>query len=179
MVVLQEPEDALQWNRKYRGIYRVPACPPPHVQEREAMERYVFDPAVKSRDTWMIPTLDKAWELLAMLGNSPRKFEIIYCEAVCGDAERRPEHSNSAKANYELLGFDVATTEGEFWSIVADFPPQLQMFAPQLNAYGLFDSEALAAAFLREYRLRKLPDSEMSLIVWRIYKVMTDPAVSV
>jgi hypothetical protein len=53
------------------------------------------------------------------------------------------------------------------------------MFAPQLNAYGLFDSEALAAAFLREYRLRKLPDSEMSLIVWRIYKVMTDPAVSV
>lgn len=106
-------------NQLYQGVGRLPAQPSDFEEESEALEEYVFGDYVDD-DATVIPTLQKARELLFLFANSPRDFEILYCEADVFADDLEDE------AEYRLLGFDVAGITGDCWSIVDDFPPEQQ-----------------------------------------------------
>src|SRR2546425_8550530 len=161
LVVLAEPTEFLEGSKNinYRGIDRLPPYPSKFPEEGQAIEEYVFG-EYKSEEG-VIPSLEKAKELLALFRDSPRLYEIIYYETL----DEAGLANKSGKG--EFLGFDVALSKGDRWSILADFPehPAMDRWASRVNDHGLFDSVDLAEGFLSDYRRLGLPDCDMNLQV--------------
>jgi hypothetical protein len=109
----------------------------------------------------LISSLNLATKLLALFSRSGRKFEIIYCSTA----------DMALAADGDLLGYDVAATGGEFWSIVRDFPSAevMKAYRSILNANGLFDQATKAEAFLSVYRNGQLADWDMPFEILSVY----------
>lgn len=167
LVVLEKAEDLSDsLNTRYKGMYRIPPTDPSKFkEERLALEAYVFGDF--KNDGGFIPSREKARRILEFFRGSPRTFHIIYCETVGNPNEPRD------KNKFNFLGFDIAGFDGDFWSPVGDFPTErlMQKFLPRLNEAGLFDSPEEAAAFLRQYRSRKLADYEIPLCIFKVHHV--------
>lgn len=142
------PENVI--NFKYEGIGRVPLYylpeqPTDYPAESAAMDAYVFGD-YKDLKTNLIPTLDKATELLVLFSESPRRFEIILC---CEGPESAAIRQVAEQRTIEELGYDVAIIE----SIVDDFchSDWAKEFLARLNQHGLFSSREDAEEYLRQY----------------------------
>lgn len=170
LVVLETPEEHKTTMPAYKGIFRSPTWPPRQDEEREALDKYVFDPYFKDKDS-LIPTADKAMELLGLFESSPRSFEVIYCEGEPPESVESDEaEDHDTPIPMEFIGYDVAPSGGEFWSIVSELNEGTP-FRGDLNANGLFDSRKRAVAFLQYYRDEGRPDCEMPFAIWRIWRV--------
>src|SRR2546426_4863141 len=167
IVVFAEPADYLEGskNLKYRGVDRLPPYPSDVIEEKEAIDEYVFGDYKAADGT--IPTLEKAKQLIRLFSRSPRPFEIIYYETV------EEAQESESDAGMSVLGYDVASPGGDRWSIVSDFPPapEMQHFVAELNEFGLFGTQWVAQRFLEEYKRLQLPDYDMDLRVLRVYEV--------
>jgi hypothetical protein len=122
------PENLL--NPSYKGLFRIPAWPSEHPEESEALDKYVFH---EKDDTGFLPEINVVQRLMTMLRRSPRQFEVIFCsEAEENESDDRPA----------VLGYDVAARNGDFWSIVGDFPhePAMARFLSLLNKNGCSDA---------------------------------------
>lgn len=178
-LVVLEIKEYLDWtglppNPLYKGVDRLPAAPIPgdpplFAEEAEALDAYVFGD-FKDFDTNLIPTYQKAVELLQMFERSPRQYEIIYC---CGD-EKDLEELSQQEFRIEALGYDVASVTGDCWSIVDDMPdsPWAEPFRTRLNAHGLFPNKEDAEQYLQEYQDRREPDWDAELRVVFVARVL-------
>jgi hypothetical protein len=159
LVVLKKGEYRSPRNPDYHGSDDVPAYPSKLREEEQAMDRYVFGD-FKHSDVNLIPTQQRAEELLALFAGSPREFEILRCVLVSPDAPTpTPRHFP--------LGYDVAVINGDGWSIVKDFPddPRISRFANKLNRNGLFDNAQDAFSFREQYIAHRLADYDMEFEV--------------
>lgn len=173
LVVLEKPEDLQgSLNSHYRGMFCIPAynirehggnLP----EEEKALDAYVF--GNYKNESGFIQTLEKARQLLALFARSPRKFNIIYCQGVGTSAANQFEVPSVTA--WKLLGFDVVSLGGTFWSIVADFDPSLGEFLKELNDSGLFKTAEDAKKFLERYSALKLPhydDTDFEILEVRL-----------
>jgi hypothetical protein len=149
----------------YQGVYRMPPYPSPHAEEAEAIDKYVFGSFKSEAAGDLIPSVEDARKLLKMFRSSPRAFEIIY---VTSD-EDGPEGVES-----EELGYDVANCQGEWWSVIADFPgsSQFDEFCKGLNSYGLFSQRTWAERFLAKCIQERVPDCDYAALgVVKVFRV--------
>lgn len=128
------------------------------------MDQYVFE-ARYSDDNGFIPELRDARELLRLFAQSPRQFEIIYCEAV---ESEMPVTGPGLSSRF--LGFDAGDP---LYSIVGDFPPDREMhhFFEALNENGLFDQRENARRYRDEYNRLRLADWSEDYRVWAIWVI--------
>jgi hypothetical protein len=166
VVLVRSEEWQHSLNKNYRGMDRLPAYPSNLPEEQSALDEYVFG-KYKNKEG-LIPSLKKARNLFDLFRWSPRSFEIIYCEVYKNNQELQ------GKSHCKFLGYDVAGIGGDFWSPVGDFPIEWYMrpFLMQLNEHGLFSTYGDAAAFLYEYRTRRLADYDLPLTVFSVNKVL-------
>jgi len=126
------------------------------------MEEYVFG-LFKDETTNLIPTYDKAMQLLRMFAASPRQFEIIACDTDdCG---------HGLTNLITRLGYDVAGIGGDCWSIVDDFSESrwARTFGQKLNGYQLFESKQDAVSYLTEYKKHKEADFDNDFVVVEVW----------
>jgi hypothetical protein len=173
LVVLKTAEThSLMKNKQYRGVYRMPSYKlknqHPIDSEIEAMDHYIFGD-VRDEDSGLIPSFEAALELLFKFKNSPREFEIIWCRII--DEELNTSHKASFGQSKKVLGFDVASRGGDFWSIVGDFPSdnRIVSYFAKLNGQGLFDSSADAREYLSKYQSLMLPDYDSPFQVIEVH----------
>ncbi|GIW91995.1 MAG: hypothetical protein KatS3mg110_0036 [Pirellulaceae bacterium] len=170
--------DGLTWDvDTYQGAGRVPAYHvesqgSPYPEEREAIDAYVFGD-FKDYETNLIPTYEKAVELLQMFSRSPRRYEIIFC---CSD-ETDAKNVSLPGAQLERLGYDVACLDG-YWSIVLDMPYSdwALPFRKLLNSNGLFDRKEDALEYRRQYIERREHDWEFGFDIIFVARVVQDLA---
>jgi hypothetical protein len=155
----------------YAGVDRVPTYPPDDATESPAVDRYVFDERFKSEEWNLIPTVDRALELLRLFPDRPGHYEVLFaCHAPgdCSELERRD-------FRLEHLGYDVALITGDCWSIAADMPPDewTRPHREATNAVRLFRERADAEAYLHEYVARDEADADVEFHV--VYVVRVHP----
>jgi len=169
LVVMVLPEYHNNRNRRYRGVDRMPEYPSTYIEEAYAIDEYVFGD-FKDKDTNLIPTFDRAVKLYRLFNSSSRAFEIIFCSPT-------PDNAQDCKlgtgADLEMLGFDVAGTSGDCWSIVQDIPGSdwTLKYLAALNPNGLFTSHVIASDYLGEYKLRREADFDSDLDVVHVATV--------
>src|SRR5438094_9407058 len=121
-------------NRNYRGIYRMVASRPEHIERG-------FDDPVLNEELVDENGLNPAYEAAE---KSIDEFSQIYqresMEVIFVRSPESPWEGPLRNQKLELLGYDVAG-DAPFYSIVADMPadPRIANFARLLNASGLFD----------------------------------------
>lgn len=173
LIVLTMPESSNDWNQAYQGIDRVPAYrfhdQEPIQEEIEAMNEYILGDV--RNEIGLIESFETAKKLYGQLGKTPLKFAIIWC---CDwqQAMQAIEAKKLAPMGAVLMGFDVATLGGDYWSIVGDFPND-ERFAEafcRLNKYGLFSEFDDAEKYLHEYRSLKVPNHDS---LFRIVEVFS------
>lgn len=149
-------------NPAYRGINRVP---PYRIGDggkvAPAMDFYVFGDCKDESN--LIPSFEVADGLSHSLSASGQPHEVL----VCGDSPSAHIFLEVVGPPIQHLGYDVAGIDGDYWSIVSDFPsaPWAEAFRDKLNENGLFDSAADAGRYLNEYRERGEPDATNTLEV--------------
>jgi hypothetical protein len=152
LVVLTRPDGVTQKKPNYMGVNRIPAYPSKHPEEGQGMDDYVFG-GFKDYDTNLIPTFERARELMGRLSHSPRAFEIIMCSA---DAVPEEQGRSLVGPTHRVvpLGYDVANLHADYWSIVEDFAlgPWSREYLPRLNDSGLFVDHQSAVDYLTGYR---------------------------
>lgn len=162
LVVLSEPEYLNPRNPRYFGVDAIPASPSGIPEEAEALDRYVFG-HYKDPETNVIPTYEKARELLDALSSSPRRFEIIFC----GTGPDDPALHALTTLIRQDLGYDVAGISGDCWSIVDDIPESdwAKPYIAILNESGLFPTRSNAERYLGEYRENQETDFDSNFNV--------------
>ena len=155
LVVLSEPEYRSPRNPRYFGVDAQPASPSDFPEEAEELDQYVFG-RFKEPVTNLIPTYERARQLLDAFSKSPRKFEIIFCGYGLDDLNLEA----FAPLKMQGLGYDVAGVSGDGWSIVCDMPESdwARPFIASLNEFGLFQTRLDAENYLREYRAHQEAD---------------------
>ena len=166
IVVLDQPEErgevGKSVNPRYSGVDRVPSYPSDYGEESDAIDKYVFGD-FKDTESNVIVSLDEALELLRMFSASPRHYEIIFC---C-DGPESVALRELGREKIVCLGYDIATTRGDGWSIVGDFcaGEWAARFAERLNEHGLFNTRSDAESYLREYKRHRGPDHDMPFCI--------------
>jgi hypothetical protein len=162
----------------YRGIDRTP--PYSEVATKSGFaDPMIYNPSVG--ESGLCASAQAASDILqAFTAIYPRDaLEIGYVAAAGANAVAlRPP------AGYTLLGFDVAGTEGPFWSILNDRPssPEIQQRLTNLNDHGLFRSVREAEAYRNAYSDLRLADWDTPMRVWAVYlpeNAHTDHSTSV
>lgn len=161
LVVLRVPSH-LGRNRKYRGIYRRPLW---------SMERYAAgwdDPYLSGDyvdDDGLIPTDDLARAVLDRLLDVEQREDLEVISVIRDDSDV----PDLAPPSGVFLGFDVASRDAPFWSVVSDVPvePEIRAMTRNLNDYGLFNSHDDALTYFR--LCIGTPDFEPGgMSIWRV-----------
>lgn len=170
LVVLVTERDGDDGSATYQGVDRVPAYPSNNAEETKALDFYVFGDCKDPR-TNLIPSLDKATDLLGRLSRSDRKYEVV----VCCEGPNSEALITIRPDCVEHLGYDVAAIQSDYWSIVDDFSKRswAERFRVDLNEHSLFREERLAEQYLREYKHRNEPDSDSPLEVIYMARLLT------
>lgn len=158
-------------NPRYSGIDRVPPYPSEYDEENSVLESYVFG-EYKDEKSNLIPTFMRALELHHALSRvSKRSFEIIL---VCSgpDSELIASHIEVVD---QQLGFDIASVQSDYWSIVDDFSKSKWAFRYKstLNEFGLFSERGDAEEYLNEYRSRQEPDKDSPFEIFYVVQIKT------
>jgi hypothetical protein len=155
LVVLSEPEYRSERNPRYFGVDARPECENDIPEEKWPLEQYDYG-KFKDPVSNLVPTYEKAQQLLDAFSRSPRKFEIIFC----GHGPDDLKLNAFASLKMQGLGYDIAGISGDGWSIVSDMTASdwARPFVASLNESGLFPNRVQAEEFLRQYCAHKEAD---------------------
>jgi hypothetical protein len=171
LVVQRTTADILKsYHPGYQGVYRTP---PWSQKDYEGGFRdpYVF--GNYANEAGIIPTLSAARDVLDRFSERypPNNLEIIYV----AERHHRSKPDVPKSLGRHFLGFDVAGPSSPFWSIVVDSPPpsdkRFRNALGRLNEFGLFNTSQEASKYLKDYRTHDLPDSNLPLTVWKVYRI--------
>lgn len=155
----------LYHNELYRGIHRIPPFDQ-NLYNRGFDDPYLWGEYVT--ESGLFPDLQTARSVKQVYAPAldPDDLEIIYVS--------EEEQGSPSNADLEFLGYDVASNEFSFWSVVGDFSVngRLNATREKLNEHGLFASRADAGRYLKEYRRLQLPHYEVDdLTIWSVWLV--------
>lgn len=150
---------SLPRNPRYRGVYRRPVFSA-DMHAAGFDDPYLFSEDVS--DEGLISSMSAARMILRRFAATEAFPPLEIIEAIS-------EPPLASTEDQQHAGFDVAGKTADFWSIVADFPTQLDAdFAARLNRDGLFDRYEDARRFREAYQALQLGDHDVPITIWSI-----------